>query len=410
MRVALEEEIKKEVKDRTKPGLWRASLDTSVAATGSLVQFLYTRDQEAEVDLFALQLCRVTGHPDDFALDGLRIIAALCHPGATRLDDYRPAASKLPATLAYYLSESADPLARLRRLLMERDGRVEDERSFGLFVYDRKSGTFTKASDRCVRAEDRPIVFVHGLKGGNGSFRDLLSYLGDRRELLSRKLLIFRYPSNGSLAHAGELLNNEVRRVMQAPSSTTFVAHSAGGLVFRYYAEKRHGGFAHAVLLATPHAGSNLTGLKYLVDVGELAGDVYAAGWTKAIADTLPEGKGQITHDLHPGSLFLRHLGRAALAKRYHVVAGAYFTPAQALGVRVAFSAGKRAVESKTGKSLNGVGLPAEVTSGDLIVSTASAALPGAGRTTKLPLHHAAMKTDPEVMRVVLASVTAPIS
>src|SRR5262245_25251395 len=144
-RVVFEEELKKGVNNHTQPGAWRGTLDTAVAASGSLVKFLYTREQENEADLFAWQLCRLAGH-DDRTLDGLRIIAALRHPDAVKRDDYKPRGTRLPATLAYYLSESADPLVRLRRLLMERDGLMEDEKTFGLFVYGGKAAGPTRAN------------------------------------------------------------------------------------------------------------------------------------------------------------------------------------------------------------------------------------------------------------------------
>jgi len=53
-----------------------------------------------------------------------------------------------------------------------------------------------------------------------------------------------------------------------------------------------------------------------------------------------------------------------------------------------------------------GVRLPREVTQGDLVVTTASARLRGAARVTRVPVHHLALRTDPEVMRQVLAAVT----
>jgi len=49
--------------------------------------------------------------------------------------------------------------------------------------------------------------------------------------------------------------------------------------------------------------------------------------------------------------------------------------------------------------------LPAEVLRGDLIVSVASARLPGAAKTIRLRLAHLAFRDSPEAIRLVLESV-----
>lgn len=419
-RVVLEEEAREGIASRFEPGKWRDALDTTVSTSGALVQFLYTRDQEYEADLFALHLCRNAGYDVDECLDLLRLLSALRHPQALVSDDFHPPpAAPLPATLAYYLSPTADPLLRLRRLLMERAGRIDAEKNFGLFLYDRATGRLERAADRSVSEADRPLVFVHGLRGGLGSFRAMLAYFGERRELLSRKILVFRHPGNASLARSGHYLANEVARVLWAPASATFICHSAGGLVFRCYAEKHKGAFEHAVLLGTPNEGSDLIGLKFLVDLADLAGDAITLGPAKALAEAIPDGKGEIAQDLHPDSLFLRYLGHdPRLAARYDVFVGEYLTTAQALALRVTLAAGRGLLRKQVAAHLppgvlraaglrwaGGVGLPREVLQGDLVVSTASARLRGARRVTKVPLNHLALRTDPDVRRQVLAAV-----
>jgi hypothetical protein len=420
-RQVLEEEITKGIASRVQADCWRAALDTGVRGSGSLVHFLYSRDQEYEADLFALQLCSNAGYPGDECLDGLRLLAALRHPGALRRRDYHPEKTTLPATLAYYLSAAADPLLRLRRLLRERAGLVDQgpDRPFGLFLYDRDRGELSRAATGSVKVGQRPIVFVHGMKGGEDSFRDFLQTFGQRRELRNRPLLIFRYPGNGSLAHSGRFLAREMRRVIAAAGATTFICHSAGGLVLRYYAEKLKGEFSHAVLLATPNRGSNLTDLKFLVDLADLAAGARALGPARALAAAIPEGRGQVTFDLHPDSLFLRGLGRnPRLATRYHVFVGEYLTTTQALAGQLLFASSRswlknRAVsrlpagvfKTRATRWLTGLRLPREVIHGDLLVTAASARLPGAGRVTKLPLHHLAMRTDPKVIALVLDCV-----
>src|SRR5262249_46786500 len=111
-RVVLEEEAHKGIAASLEPGKWRDTLDTTVSRSGALVQFLYTRDQEYEADLFALHLCRNAGYAVDEGLDGLRLVTALCHPQALRDEAFRPRPGALPATLAYYLSPAANPLLR----------------------------------------------------------------------------------------------------------------------------------------------------------------------------------------------------------------------------------------------------------------------------------------------------------
>jgi triacylglycerol esterase/lipase EstA (alpha/beta hydrolase family) len=105
------------------------------------------------------------------------------------------------------------------------------------------------------------VVFVHGMHGDGNSFRDLCSVLADHPDVRDAELLVFLFPANGSLACGGEMLAREMARVVRDPARASFVGHSAGGLVFRYYAEKKHGAFDRAVLLGVPHAGSQLTPL-----------------------------------------------------------------------------------------------------------------------------------------------------
>jgi Zn-dependent protease with chaperone function len=412
--LAVEAEARKGIDLRVEPGRLRDLLQTGARRTGTWVEFLYSRDQQYEADAFALHLCRNAGVPEDAALDALRHLALLHHPRLTA----EPGPGRGASGAGAFLSADPGPLLRLKRLLLERDGLVE-EADYGLFERDR-GGALKRCGDRSVAAADRPVVFVHGLRGGKESFAAYLAFFAKAPELRGRKLLVFRYPNNASLARCGRYLSREMRRVVTGPRKAVFVCHSAGGLVFRHYAEVGRGDFDRAVLLATPHAGSDLTGLKFLVDLGELAGEL-PAGLSEALARTVPEGRGEVTLDLHPDSLFLRHLGHdAARAARYHVFYGQHLTPAQALALRAAFAAGKRLVAKKWVPRLgpparraqaqlwlDELHLPEEVLRGDLIVSVRSAALPGAGRLTRTALHHQAFKSDPALVRQVLESITA---
>jgi hypothetical protein len=419
--LTLEDEMRKGLL-KLDPGSWRDALETKVQTTGDAVHFLYSRSQEYKADLFALHLCRNAGFPLDGALDGLRLLAALTHPGAAGGDGPPPGPAGKERVCRYYRSLAADPLVRLKRLLMERDGAVEPGDEFGLFAYDRAGRTLVRCRPGGVGRGERPIVFLHGMHGSKTSFAAYLEHFSQEKALAGRPLLVFRHPGNGSLARSALFLSRQVRGVIAEPARTTFICHSAGGLVFRFYAEKLGGAFDRAVILATPHAGSDLTRLKYLADVQEFLGFSLRFGLTEGIARTLAEGRGEIGLDLHPDSLFLRYLGHdRRLAGRYHVFYGEWLRPVQALALQGTFEALRKQLRQRLALAPLAEGLlrheaerlvaslvlPPEVLRGDVIVSAASARLPGAARTTRLRLRHLAFRWDPEAIRLVLESVVA---
>jgi pimeloyl-ACP methyl ester carboxylesterase len=388
----IEEDTRKGVEWGVPPGGWRGLLETKIRLTGRSIEFLYSLNQEYRADLFALHLCRNAGFDLDHALDGMRFLAA----------------------------RGADQgLARLRRLLQERDGEVDPEAEFGLFAWDRTRAAFVKCHPGDVAREARPIVFVHGLYGTSESWNAFLATFASQRAVEGRPLLVFRHPGNGSLARSGLLLHRQVTGVIGSPGQATFVCHSAGGLVFRWYAEKLGGAFDRAVLLATPHAGSDLTQLKFLLDVLEFCGAV-RLGLNGGVDLVLAEGRGEIGQDLHPDSLFLRALGRdRAAAKRYHVFYGEWLSPAQARLLQAGFLALSQTLQPRAAPQLPegllrrqaerliaALVLPPEIVKGDGVVSAKSANLPGAGRSTRLPLRHLAFRDDPEAIRLVLESIT----
>jgi hypothetical protein len=233
---------------------------------------------------------------------------------------------------------------------------------------------------------------------------------------------MFRYPNDGSLARAGRFLGNEMARVVRSPRRASFVCHSAGGLVFRYYAEKLRGDFHCAAFLGTPHGGTRMTWTKTVVDALAFAEGGWKLGLPAAIRATVAEGKGDITPDLEPDSLFLRHLGRDAhLAQRYHVVYGRYVSGSQTWTLRVAYLAAKvvleDAIRRRPGpawikerglRMVRQVRLTEEVLDGDLVIASSSARLEGAGKETAVACHHQALKTDPRAMRAVTKYLLEP--
>jgi hypothetical protein len=382
-------------------------LGTGIHMAGRSLYFLYARDQHHEADLFAWQLCGSAGLDPDQALDALRLLALLEGP---------PPAAPGRGALAHYLTPRPPALPRLRRLLMERDGLVDEPERYGLFR-ERADGDLERCPDGAVGAGRAAVVLVHGLHGNADSLAELRHFLAGHEEMAGRTLLVFRHPGNESLARCGELLTREVRRVLAEPGAADFVCHSAGGLVFRYYAEVRHGGFRRAVFLGTPHGGSDLTELKFLVDAAEFASGL-AWGLPAAVRHSVREGRGQIGQDLHPDSLFLRRLDAAGLAGRYQVVAGRAVGLKRGWALRLTLAAARHALRDQVRDRLpadlqrqalhviDRLRLPEEVLDGDLIVSTDSACLPGAARTAILHLPHLALRDDPEVLRLVLTALT----
>ncbi|MHB1423332.1 MAG: M48 family metalloprotease [Gemmataceae bacterium] len=408
----LEEELQKGIDLHIARPQLREMLHTGVESAGARMKFLFTRRQIYEADLFAWQLCRNARLPLDQALDALRWLAVVDHPRLLRDDSYRPKDDNPE-------SETPPALLRLRRLFMERDGLVDDkEGKYGLFLWDARDDTFQRCGRQSIAAADRPIVFVHGFRGSRRTFRDYLQTFSEDRDLSRRKLLVFRYPNNSSLARCGEFLVNEMRRVAAAPEKAFFVCHSAGGLVFRWYAEVRKRPFDRAILLSAPNEGTSLAALKYLADLSAFFDELKMNG-PGALARMLPEGEGQVVYDVQTDSLFLRYLRRdAELAKRYHVFSGEYLRPVQVIAVSAGIAAAKRVlmnrllpcihspmVRRQALRRVERWHMPVELSRGDLVVSVRSALLKDAGRATRTPLSHEQFKTDEQVIQEVRDSI-----
>jgi pimeloyl-ACP methyl ester carboxylesterase len=414
-RIELQEELDHGLQLALAPETLRALTQTGIATVDSLATFLYSRNQQYEADLFALHLCQSAGYPPDVALDGMRYLVTWSHPAIRTQDNYRPDSTKDRSALGYYLSAEPDPLFRLKRLLLEWDGAVEDTRRHGLFVYDRATGASKRCETGSIGAGQRPLILVHGLGGVEDSFAAFLSFLAGCAEVRDRPLLIFRYPNNESLARSGRFLHHEVGRVIGEPRSADFLCHSAGGLVFRYYAEIQRGGFDRAVFLGTPHRGSDLVRLRLLAELAEYARDLMA-GLSLPGPDPRREGRGQIVHDLHSDSLFLRHLGHdPALAARYHIFYGRRLDRFQALALRTSFAVAAPLFRERLAgqvpstclrrcaqRLLDDQNLPEEVLDGDLAVTVQSACLQGASAVVETALDHQSLKTDEAVLGQVL--------
>jgi len=271
-RVVLEEQLTRGPIARIEPAAWRGVLETKVHAGSVALTFLYSRDQEYEgrsvrpapVPQCPLPHRRVHRRP-----------APACRAAPSRgvVPRRFPVAQHRRAGGAVLLPvpgrRSARPAAAAA------DGARRPGRSagdFGLFRHEKETGQLVRCRPGDLRQTDQPVVLVHGLHGGKDAFHSMIDYFGERKGLADRPLLVFRHPNNASLARCGQFLFNQVRELLPAAERATFICHSAGGLVFRYYAERLGGGFERAVLLGVPNGGSNLTELKFLIDVVQFVG------------------------------------------------------------------------------------------------------------------------------------------
>src|SRR5204863_7994825 len=139
--------------------------------------------------------------------------------------------------LIYSLSSQPDSFRRLKRLLLERSGQIEEPQRFGLFLQDRQTGKLERCTGQVAGTEKGCVIFVHGMHGDGDSFQAFRAYLAEQRAAAGVPVLVFLFPANGSLACGGEMLHREVARTVRKPERASFISHSAGGLVFRYYAE-----------------------------------------------------------------------------------------------------------------------------------------------------------------------------
>jgi pimeloyl-ACP methyl ester carboxylesterase len=286
-----------------------------------------------------------------------------------------------------------------------------------LYAYDRDAGTLRRCAAHSVGAAERPIVIVHGLLGGTKTSRPLLAFLARQPDLQDRPLLVFAYPSSGGLARAAQGLGEELQRVVASAERTTFLCHSAGGLVFRHYAEALDGPFDRAVLLGTPHRGSSLADLGSVRAASGLAAVVRRLLPEKAAA-RLPGVLDRMLPEVRPGSPFLGRLGpEPPQGGRYQAFGGTWMNRRQSLAVQASFLVARSFLRGQAGRIpspflrtatqtwLDGLRLPAELTRGDLLVSADSACLASAGRVACVRASHRALRADPRVLRQVLRAL-----
>src|SRR4029079_3638788 len=123
-----------------------------------------------------------------------------------------------------------------------------------------------RLADSSIDDGERVICFIHGIDSHFGIYESALDYMAQLEQTKDVRLVCFHYPNDDSIAKSARYLRNELNRVGGTAEAFDFVCHSAGGLVFRYYAEVERGGFRRGVLQGTPHAGSDLAKLRVLLE------------------------------------------------------------------------------------------------------------------------------------------------
>lgn len=417
--VMLREELEHGVQTGIDNARVQQFLLTTVNPAGSLVRFLYTKWQEYEADLFAIHLCRNAAFRLNKALDFLRLLCLMTETRGVTAVAHQTGAAALPPTLAYYFAAHPDPHLRLKRLYFELTGQLEHGDGYGLFEFNRQTTQLTPVAGNSMPPDQRAIVFIHGMEGDRTSYlRMMNAFTGDQRADGVR-LFALGYPNDQSLACSGRFLKNELHRTGITGSQTDFVCHSAGGLVFRFYTEVTGGEFRRAVFHGTPHGGSSLATLRFLLEASELLGGL-KLGFPTALKQTIVDGHGQISYDLQPDSLFLRYLARFEKPGigRYHIVRGRALKLPQALLLQAGVDATRALLKRKIATAsrsplLQRAAVDAtdrlvvarEISEGDLAVSLDSADLRGAASLKTMSLNHVELKSDANVFRHTVSAL-----
>jgi pimeloyl-ACP methyl ester carboxylesterase len=415
------EQLEKDVLNDVETERIKSILGTSFRPPESLGKFLYTPLQDDKADLFALHLCSNASIAAEAALDFLRLLILLenpefvCDPAARLRNDGKS------DCLSDYLSTHPRSVQRLARLLRELSGEPDEHDGFGMYLFDARRGEFVPADDGAGRSEQRAVVFVHGMGGRLQRYRPLIDHFFAQEGAGGIAVFGFRFPCDQSLARSGRFLQREMQRVFDSASNVDFVCHSAGGLVFRHYAEVEQGDFNRAILQGTPHKGSLLTTLRPLLDAWQFVAGIELENPVE-IRSSLLNRRGQVVHDLQPDSLFLTSLSKhRAPVDRYYIFRGRAVGAKRALLLKTSFFAGKvllkRQIRQEMRRGLlrrtslqaaRKIEMPREVTCGDLAVTLESATLEGAAFDKTTGANHIALMHDPEVMEAVVRILISP--
>jgi Zn-dependent protease with chaperone function len=398
----------------------------SLRGVGSVLEHVYSREEQFQADLFAIHLCRNAGCDLEICLDALRRKAvgdnaALLGPHPPRQGNPPVEPEVQPRTTGEVLTLANHPTAaqRLRRLRLELDGLIYGE-PFGLFEFDPQTKSVKRAADRSVPDSARALVCIHGMESSLKVYLPLMNRLATDAAGARFRILGFQYPNDDSLARSGKFLKREMQRVFASSKNVDFVCHSAGGLVFRQYAEVEGGGFHHVYFEGTPHYGSDLAALRSLLEATQFIGDL-KLGYDAALQQAILDGHGQMSDDLQPDSLFLRHLNgpRDNLSRdRYTIYRGQASSRTRVLLMKAGIEAGRKSLErllktdeatvSKFARAgLEKLVVPAEIANGDMAVTLESAKLAGVEDVHTHPLHHTELPRNAEIIEHVVKQLVA---
>ena len=425
--IEIEKELKRLVNLNIEDEILKVILQTSINPALGTVKFLYTPHQVYQADIFALYLCRNSGIQLDDSLDALRLFVVDKYPKIKEMDFVISQDLK-----EGYSSFDSSPLVRLKKLLNETEGVVDDSsEKFGLLRYQKDAKVFELCKQASIAGDKTTLVFCHGLKGNEETFKYFIEEVAKNMGVGNMELLVFRYPNNQSLSRSGQFLTTEINRVFKDQKKVQFICHSAGGLVFRHYAEINNGSYGNAFFIGTPHKGSDIIKFKFLIDTNEFVIGFGYGGLPKIISDTIPEGRGEIGFDLQPGSLFLSYLDSLKLTQKNYFIFNSNFT-----GVGLTDQGGaknkamvyglenyllpevKKGLVKRTGQigspllkkwaleAITQLEIPDEIKNGDLAVTINSSKIGEAKVVTRNGLNHIEIVSDAKVITEIIKKIT----
>ena len=425
--IEIEKELKRFVDLNIEDEILKVILQTSINPALGIVKFMYTPHQVYQADIFALYLCRNSGIQLDASLDAMRLFVVDKYPKINDIDFVISQDLK-----EGFSSFDSSPLVRLKKLLNEIEGVVDDSsEKFGLLRYKKESQIFELCKNDSISGERTTLVFCHGLKGNDGTFKYFIEELVINADVGNMELLVFRYPNNQSLSRSGQFLTAEINRVFKDQKKIQFICHSAGGLVFRHYAEINNGLYGNAFFIGTPHKGSDIIKFKFLIDTNEFLIGFGYSGLPKTISDTIPEGRGEIGFDLQPGSLFLSYLDSLKLTQKNYFVFNSNFTgvgltdqsgaknKAMVYGlenyllpevkkvlVKRADQIGSPLFKKWALEAIAQLEIPDEIKNGDLAVTLNSSKIGEAKTVTRNGLNHIEIVSDAKVIVEIIKKIT----
>ncbi len=409
----LQERVAAKLDDKFKHPLQAQLLAHLSESSFKGLQILYNSEHEYKADLFAIHLCRNAGFDVETCIDPLRESLLTTYPKLLK-PAVETAATKEGEQHSDIPIASLASGKRLKKLREEMDGTVTGD-DYGLFEMDPTTGETNALHNGAVPQEERVLIFLHGLDSDPQIFRKMAAYLAAQQPL---RMLAFRHPNDGSVARCGKFLQREIERTVASPERSIFVCHSAGGLVFRWYAEVEGGEFDRALLLGTPNSGSDLAKLRTVLEAKQFVGD-FKLGYNSAIERVILDSKGLIGFDLQPESLLLRYLNRERTTNpdrrsRYTIIRGRALKRRYSLLADTSFAAGRKILKQITVKKITKpevreianrwikqLSVPHEVSRGDLAVTLDSALLEGVNDVQTVSVNHLKLPSDPEILKFV---------